>query len=84
MGCNCHLYNGVNIAENCVIGDNVYIAPGVKMLPNVTIARDIRIGANAVVNKSVTEPGITIGGVSARKLSDKPSRHKRVTDFIGF
>ena len=82
VGCNCHLYSGVNIAEKCVIGDNVYIAPGVKILPNVTIANDIRIGANAVVNKSVTESGITIGGVPAHKLSDKPSLHKRATDFI--
>lgn len=71
VGTGCHLYNCVNIAENCVIGNNVYIAPGVKILPNVRIADNIRIGANAVVTKSFLEPGITIAGVPAVKISDK-------------
>ena len=61
----------MNIAQNCKIGNNVYIAPGVKILPDAEIADNIRIGANAVVTKSFLEPGITIAGVPAVKISDK-------------
>lgn len=75
VGTNCHLYNCVNIAANCRIGNRVYIAPGVKILPGVEIADNIRIGANAVVTKSFLEPGITIAGVPAVKISDKDSNH---------
>ncbi len=71
VGTGCHLYNCVNIAQNCKIGNNVYIAPGVKILPDAEIADNIRIGANAVVTKSFLEPGITIAGVPAVKISDK-------------
>lgn len=74
-GTDCHLYNCVNIASNCRIGNHVYIAPGVKILPGVEIADNIRIGANAVVTKSFLEPGITIAGVPAVKISDKGSTH---------
>lgn len=74
VGTGCHLYNGVNIAQDCKIGNDVYIAPGVKLLPGVEIADNIRIGANAVVTKSFLEPGITIAGVPAVKISYKGNR----------
>lgn len=76
IGSGCHLYNCVNIAQDCKIGENVYIAPGVKILPGVEIADNIRIGANAVVNKSFTEKGITIAGVPAVKKSNKGSDYR--------
>ena len=41
---------------------------GAKVIGNVTIADNIKIGAGAVVVTSFIEPGITIGGVPARKL----------------
>lgn len=75
VGENCHLYNCVNIAQDCKIGKNSYIAPGAKVLPGVELADNIRIGANAVVTKSFLEPGITIAGVPAVKISDKGSTH---------
>ncbi len=75
VGENCHLYNCVNIAENCKIGNNAYIAPGVKILPGTEIADNVRIGANAVITKSFLEPGITVAGVPAVKISDKGSNH---------
>ncbi len=76
IGKNCHLYNGVNIAQDCKIGDNAYIAPGVKILTGAVIEDNVRIGANAVVTKSFAEPNITIAGVPAVKVSDKGSTHK--------
>lgn len=50
------------------IGDNVDIGVGAKLLGPIVIADNIRIGANAVVVNSFTEPGITIAGVPARRV----------------
>ena len=77
IGDNCRLHVGVNIGTvpGCahvtpIIGDNVYIAPGVKIYGNIEIASGIIIGANSVVNKSFTEENICIAGVPARKISN--------------
>ena len=63
------LYDG----KAAKIGDNVYIGPGVIITGEITIADNIAIGANSVVNKSFFEPGITIAGAPAKKVSDKGS-----------
>jgi serine O-acetyltransferase len=55
------------------IGNNVYIGPGVKISGEITIADNIAIGANSVVIESFLEPGITIAGIPAKKVSDKGS-----------
>lgn len=72
IGANCRLHVCVNIGEHrgCAprIGDNVYIGPGAKIFGDIEIADNIQIGANAVVNKSFTTPGISIGGVPAKRL----------------
>lgn len=54
-----------------IIGKHVYIGPGAKIFGDIYIADDIAIGANAVVNKSFTTPGITVAGVPAKIISDK-------------
>jgi serine O-acetyltransferase len=80
IGANCLIQSGVNIGTKAgessfvpKIGDNVYIGPGAKIFGDITIADGIAIGANAVVNKSFLEPGISIGGIPAKKISDKGS-----------
>ena len=80
VGKNCRIHVCVNIGTKAgfseispVIGNNVYIGPGVKIFGDVKIADDIAIGANAVVNKSFEEPGISIAGVPAKKISDTGS-----------
>lgn len=82
IGSNCRIHVGVNIGANAgetnaaVIGDNVYIGPGAKIIGNIRIADNVAIGANAVVVKDVLEPGITVGGIPAKKISDNDSsRH---------
>lgn len=55
------------------IGDNVYIGPGTKIFGPINIADNIAIGANSVVNKSFLDPGISIAGAPAVKISDKGS-----------
>ena len=73
-GCLFHGDNciGNNGADNLcpVLGKRVELGTGAKVIGNVTLADDIKVGANAVVTKSFTEPGITIAGVTARKIKD--------------
>lgn len=77
IGENCHLH-GTNVIGNIgpddptgcpTIGNNVMLGAGAKVLGRVTIADNIKIAAGAVVVHSFTEPGITIAGVPARKVS---------------
>ncbi|MGN1167500.1 MAG: serine acetyltransferase [Lachnospiraceae bacterium] len=51
-----------------VIGNNVDIGVGAKLIGDIVIADDIMIGAGAIVVSSFTEPGITIGGIPARRI----------------
>ena len=80
IGDYCRLHVGVNIgtaaglADACpTIGNNVYIAPGAKIFGKITIADNVVIGANAVVNKDCLEPGVTLGGIPAKIISRKGS-----------
>ena len=52
-----------------IIGNNVEIGVGAKIIGGVTIADNIKIGAGAVVVSSFLEKGITIGGIPAKKLN---------------
>jgi len=71
IGRNCTIGTNVTIGgrsghfEVPKIGNNVYIATGVKILGPITIADDVIIGANAVVINDV--PGnVTVAGVPAK------------------
>ncbi len=77
IGANCRVHVDVNIGASGGtndaphLGHNVYIAPGAKIFGGIYIADGVAIGANAVVNRSFDESDITIGGVPAKKISDK-------------
>lgn len=80
IGENCRIHVGVTIGTAAGhtemaphIGNNVYIGPGAKVFGDIDIADGIAIGANAVVTKSFTEPNITLGGIPAKKISNKGS-----------
>lgn len=38
-----------------VVGDNVFIGAGAKIIPNVKIGNNVKIGANAVVSDDVPD-----------------------------
>ena len=57
------------------IGNRVFIGAGAAVIGNIKIADDVVIGANAVVAKDILEPGITVAGAPARKISDQNSYH---------
>lgn len=80
IGENCRIHVCVNIGTKAgfsdkapVLGNNVYIGPGAKIFGEIRIPDNVAIGANAVVNTSFAEPGITIAGVPAKKISDNGS-----------
>jgi len=68
FGDNCRLRNGVVIGlarvdDPCapVIGNNVDIGAGAKLLGRITIGNNVCIGANAVVMKDVPDNSIAVG-----------------------
>lgn len=58
-------YSGSNFPP--VIGNNVVITCGAKVLGNIIVGDNVVIGANAVVLKDV-EQGAVMGGVPARRI----------------
>ena len=85
LGRNCKLNSDVTIGEqgrlhhhgNALIGDNVYIGTGARIIGAVRIADGVVIGANAVVTKDILEPNTIWAGSPAKKMTDKGSE-----DFI--
>lgn len=65
IGKNCVIFHQVTIGSNTlpgspgrgcpVIGDNVYIGCGAKIIGNVRIGNNVRIGANCVVTRDVPD-----------------------------
>jgi serine O-acetyltransferase len=76
VGKNCRVHAGVNIGEwrgkAPVIGDNVYIGPGAKLIGGIQVGDRCVIGANAVVCKDVPSD-VTVAGVPAKIISNKNS-----------
>ncbi len=66
---------GAEKRETPVIGDEVFIGAGAKILGAVTIGDRARIGANAVVVHDVTAD-TSVGGVPARPLHDGAAARK--------
>jgi serine O-acetyltransferase len=80
IGNNCNLSHDVTLAEvsrgersgSPFIGNNVYIAPGAKIIGHVKIGDYAAVGANAVVVNDVA-PHTGVGGIPARPVSDHGS-----------
>lgn len=80
IGKNCNIGQGVTIGQTnrgsrqgCpTIGDNVYIAPGAKIIGKIQIGNNVAIGANAVVTRDVPDDAVAIGN-PAEVVSSKGS-----------
>ncbi|WP_339319211.1 serine acetyltransferase [Paenibacillus sp. FSL R10-2734] len=66
---NTSLVAGGTDDEAPTLEDGVVIGVGAVVLGSVRLARNIAVGANAVVNKSFAEENITIAGVPAKMVS---------------
>ncbi len=81
IGDNCTIYHGVTLGgtgreqgkRHPVIGNNVLISSGAKILGPLTVGDNSRIGANAVVLDDV-EPFSTVVGVPGRVVKVKGRR----------
>lgn len=51
-----------------IIGDNVYVGPGAKIIGNITIGNNVAIGANAVVTRDLPSFAVAVG-VPAKVIS---------------
>lgn len=92
IGRNCRIHIGTVIAGSAVImdydevpefdapilGDQVYIGPGVKMSGPLVIGSNIAIGANSVVTRSFPIEGVTLSGFPARIIARQGSEQMLV------
>lgn len=74
IGENCRIIGSVVIGATesdkvPVIGDNVFIGWGAAIVGDITITDNVKIGANAVVVKSIDTPNVSVGGVPAKIIS---------------
>ena len=82
----CDIHQGVNIGQNIepgsvpVIGDNVWIGPGVKIFGKIEIGDNTMIGAGSVVNKSFKDGNCRIAGIPAKVISNEPNVYQRSLD----
>jgi serine O-acetyltransferase len=84
IGKNCNLSHEVTLGQTnrgkrkgCpVIGDNVYIGPGAKLIGNVTLGSNVAVGTNCVVTHDVPENGVVVG-VPGKVISRQGS-----TDYV--
>lgn len=59
VGLNCRLHPGVTIGAvrglAPIIGDNVFLGPGVVVLGNIKVGNNVHIGANSLVDFSISD-----------------------------
>lgn len=76
IGENCSLHINTAIVaggtnnEVPTLCDGVIVGVGAVVLGGITVAKNVAIGANAVVNRDVLEEDIAVAGVPAKKISN--------------
>lgn len=81
IGNNCEIMQGVTIGNNimkdrdavAVIGDEVMLCAGSKIIGGVSIGKTVIVGANAVVNRDVADHTI-VGGIPAKVIGECDDR----------
>ncbi len=75
IGKNCTIHGNCCIGskgsfpdDSPVIGNSVDIGQGAQILGGIIVADGVKIGAGAVVTKSIREPNVTVVGIPAKIL----------------
>ena len=69
IGKNCNISQGVTLGQanrgknkgTPILGDNIYIGPGAKIVGSVNIGNNVAIGANSVVTKNIPDNAVVVG-----------------------
>lgn len=83
IGCDCIIGTNVTIGGKSgkpnppMIGNNVYISTGAKILGDIKIEDNVIIGANAVVIKDVPRNAVVVG-VPSRIIKYSPEGHRLI------
>ena len=79
IGNNCNLSQFTTIGSNegkaAIIGDNVYIGPGVCIVEDVRIGNNVTIGAGSVVTKDIPDNATAAGNYAKVLNYDNPGRY---------
>jgi serine O-acetyltransferase len=82
-GRNIHLEHQVTIGSDQgaspVLGDDIYVGAGAKIIGSIHVGSRVRVGANAVVVKDVPD-GCTVVGIPARVIRREGDERIRVPD----
>jgi serine O-acetyltransferase len=78
IGNNCNISQGVSLGKANrgknkgfpVLGNNIYIGPGAKIVGAVRIGDNVAIGANCVVTKNIPNNSVVVG-IPGRVISSK-------------
>ena len=78
IGRNCNISQGVTLGQANrgknkgypILGDNIYIGPGAKIVGAVTIGNNVAIGANCVVTKDIPDNSVVVG-IPGKVISQK-------------
>ena len=68
IGRNCNLSQNITIGVSGAggkrgaptLGDNVYVAPGARLIGKIRIGNNVKIGANAVIHKDLPDDAIAV------------------------
>jgi len=71
----------VNQKRHPTLEDGVIVGSGAQVLGPITVGKDARIGANAVVTRDVP-PGVTAVGIPARVVMPRDKEHAK--DFVAY
>lgn len=91
LGKGCVIFHQVSIGSNTlpgskgqgfpVLGDNVYIGAGAKIIGAVTIGNNVRIGANCVVTQDVPDNATVVMERPRIIVKDEPQDNRFVPQY---
>ncbi|PIE82886.1 MAG: serine acetyltransferase [Candidatus Contendobacter odensis] len=81
IGKNCNISQCVTLGQtnrgknkgNPILGDNIYIGPGAKIIGAIKIGNNVAIGANCVVTKDIPDNAV-VAGIPGKVISQEGSK----------